>query len=240
MKLFNICCLYVVAVYYYYILISLYQEFDCIDPTFKYLMFSEDKIIKSNLYKNSLHYDMINYNRFQNEVLKLGKNDNMSHIGGSWISSAKNIVYRDNMLCLNLRNHKDLEVIYPHISKKYSYKDRSCIELNKNEAVMVENKNGQLQRYESDKVYPHKIGSIPRGLWLEHISFLKNITYFPNAICAEILKNKFDNENDNKIIELYEEECVEYYDGDLLDIIDGKFIVMKKKDNTYNNYFNLC
>lgn len=192
-----------------------------------------------NFFPLTLHY-FLTVGKYNNERVL---NDDISHIEGPWIKSAKNITYKNNMLCADLRagkyytNNRDRSTI----STKYLYK-RNCTHVDRLDYTKLINENGNFKSYNTyaNDRFSQNIGSIPRGPWIKKASrWSDSITFFPNTICAEFYKGMTyvyeSKENNNVEYSMYEEDCIDYSDSDTLDCIDGKFIIMQRQEKI--NYF---
>lgn len=159
----------------------------------------------------------------------LYENYKISHIGGSWIRSAKNVRYTNNTLCADLRKSKFRTNDYNSIYDMYGY-DRSCIEIPSDRKVKLVNKGGkfEIDQSTSGPDYSHTI-TYPRGSWVHSACW---ITYFPNSVCAYFLVDstityvKFYGKN--LTTTHYNEDCIEYEENDYLIDDSGKFGIILK------------
>jgi len=89
---------------------------------------------------------------------------------GTWIETAKNIKYKNNILCAELYN-----------GERYN---KSCIKVKKDKDEYFINVNGEF-----DKIYHtnnFEINYFPKGNWYENAT---KIEFYPNRVCAK-LKHK--------------------------------------------------
>lgn len=148
--------------------------------------------------------------------------DDFSHIGGSWIKSAKNINYKDNILCADLRAHKFQTNDMNNMYDMYSY-HTSCIKVNKNHTMQLLNHNGHFEVYETNEIFLHKL-TFPKGSWHKAAYWP---TYFPNSVCAYFLTNTHTTYikayGESKTTNMYNEECFDYNEYDYIHTHKNKF-----------------
>lgn len=156
--------------------------------------------------------------------LNLMANDDISLIGGPWIRSAKNIKYKDNFLCADLRVRHFTTNDYHNIYHKFYYKN-SCIKV-QNEFVNLTNNNGEfeIETENNNNIFSHEL-TFPRGSWAKTANW---VTYFPNAICAHFLvdtrKSYLKFSGAWATTHEYNEDCIEYTNDAYLVEQSGKFI----------------
>lgn len=162
--------------------------------------------------------------------------DDISHIDGPWIRSAKNIKYRNGTLCADLRARTLNINTYNSYYTKYYY-TQSCINISNSTRLMNVNGTFMKENNISKHTYAHTI-RFPQVSSNNIIGIMmnaRNIEYFPNSICVEYFTHdlfvylKFFNayhlENN------YREKCLEYEHDDILSYKGGELIITKLPNN---------
>lgn len=151
-----------------------------------------------------------------------------SHIGGSWILSAKNINFYNNTLCADLKTGNS-QPYFKYIGDD-SYMmveyNSSCIKINEN-VTALQNIYGKFKSYTTNITY-HQAIIYPKGSWIDSA---KNPTYFPNSVCASFLQSCIFDYFSNTNRCAYIEDCIEFTQNDYLVNVGGKF-----KKLTYPQY----
>ena len=135
--------------------------------------------------------------------------DDISHIDGSWIKSAKNIEYHNEQLCANL--------LYKEPPwNLYAYKN-SCIDVKEQIPVKLKNENGKFEIDDKNNSWSHSM-RFPDGLWFFGNLNPKYVQFFPGVICIQ--SNEFSKTH-------YYMQCVDYFDKTQVYFDSGTLIVYK-------------